>query len=325
MDPMSIPPSDDQAWHPMRLVSARTGLSPHVLRVWERRYAVVQPRRTVGGQRLYSDADIERLELLKRAADAGRNIGQLAPQSNDALRALVISDRQRRPPESDSTAESSRVEAIADDAVVNRCLDAVRVLEPAALEAELRRAAIRLPLVQFADEVLAPLLHRIGVLWTEGQLGPAQEHASSAVVRRVLDDIVRDCDPAPDALPIIVGTPVAQRHELGALLAAASAGAMGWRVIYLGMDLPASEIARAAELAPARTIALSIVHPAHDERLRADLEALAAGLPAGHSLILGGAAAPMYARRLQRPGVYAISSLVAFRELLLQIEAESRA
>jgi len=320
----SFPP-DTQAWHPVRLVSARTGLSPHVLRVWERRYGVVQPRRTAGGQRLYSDADIERLELLKRAADAGRNIGQLAKQSNDALRALVASDGQRRPPESERTVEPGRGEAISDDALVKRCLDAVLALEPVVLETELRRATILLPLAQFADDVLVPLLYGIGVLWTEGDLGPAQEHAASAVVRRVLDDIIRSCDPASDALPIIVATPAGQRHELGALLAAVSASSMGWRVIYLGMDLPASEIARAAELAPAKVIALSIVHPAPDERLRADLEVLAAALPAGHALILGGAAAPIYARKLQRPNVHAISSLAAFREMLLQIEAESRA
>ena len=54
-------------WHPMRLVVLRTGLSPDLLRSWEKRYGAVQPDRSPGGQRMYSAADVERLSLLARA------------------------------------------------------------------------------------------------------------------------------------------------------------------------------------------------------------------------------------------------------------------
>src|SRR5512141_2772591 len=64
--------------YPVRLVALRTGLTPHVLRAWERRYGVVSPARTEGGQRLYSDLDIERLRLLRRLTDRGHAIGRIA-------------------------------------------------------------------------------------------------------------------------------------------------------------------------------------------------------------------------------------------------------
>ena len=69
----------------MRVVTARTGLSPHVLRAWERRYEAVAPGRSAAGQRLYSDADVDRLALLLRATQAGRAIGQVVRIPVDEL------------------------------------------------------------------------------------------------------------------------------------------------------------------------------------------------------------------------------------------------
>ena len=79
--------------HPIRVVARRTGITLHVLRAWERRYAVVEPGRTEGGQRLYSDADIERLKLLRDAVASGRSISQVAPLGEAALAELVAQGR----------------------------------------------------------------------------------------------------------------------------------------------------------------------------------------------------------------------------------------
>lgn len=316
--------------HPMRLVVERTGLSPHVLRVWERRYGAVQPRRTRGGQRLYSDADILRLQLLHGATQAGRNIGQLVPLGNDALRALIATDMEHaasKPPAGATSSEERRADEPIPVAgqdgeearILERCLAAVNQLDPRILEAELRRASILLPLPQLTDDVVAPLLREIGVMWLEGRLGPAQEHTASAVVRRILDDIVHSFEPSPNASSIVVGTPARQLHELGALLAAASASALGWRVTYLGVDLPALEIARAAQLADAKVVALSIVYPANDPRLREELEALAAALPRGCQLVLGGSNAAGSARGLRARGVFIVDSLLELRRMLTRI------
>ncbi len=70
-------------------VSRLTGLSSHLLRMWERRYAVVTPQRSEGRNRLYSDADIAKLSLLKRLVDAGEPISTLAPLSLEQLQARL--------------------------------------------------------------------------------------------------------------------------------------------------------------------------------------------------------------------------------------------
>src|SRR5579872_1537362 len=78
--------------HPMRMVVLRTGLKPDVLRAWERRYGVVSPVRSEGGQRLYSDEDVERLSLLTRAVSGGRAISQVAKLPLRTLREIVEKD-----------------------------------------------------------------------------------------------------------------------------------------------------------------------------------------------------------------------------------------
>ena len=71
--------------HGIAVVERRTGISQHLLRAWERRYGVVEPERAAGGERLYSDADIERLRLVRLVSEAGRRVGQVAALSLDEL------------------------------------------------------------------------------------------------------------------------------------------------------------------------------------------------------------------------------------------------
>ena len=84
--------------HPIKVVVLRTGLSPHVIRVWEKRYGAVEPMRTPTNRRRYTDADIERLLLLQRATQIGRSIGQIAQLPTETLRNLVREDEAARLP-----------------------------------------------------------------------------------------------------------------------------------------------------------------------------------------------------------------------------------
>src|SRR5512136_2622191 len=78
-----------EAHHPIQLAARLTGLSTHVIRIWEQRYHAVEPKRTPTNHRLYSQRDIERLTLLRDVTRAGHNISQMARLSNDNLRALA--------------------------------------------------------------------------------------------------------------------------------------------------------------------------------------------------------------------------------------------
>lgn len=94
----------------------------------------------------------------------------------------------------------------------------------------------------------------------------------------------------PSAPHLIVTTSASQTHELGALIVAAAAVTEGWRVAYSGPNLPAEEIAAAAETLNAQAVALSIVHPPNDPHLVAELQLLRRSLPAEVVLLAGGRA-----------------------------------
>ena len=321
--------------HPIRLVAERTGLSPHVLRVWERRYRAVVPGRTEGRQRLYSDADISRLRLLAQAARAGRGIGQLARLSDSALERLVAEDARAgtiappwlqggssrfrlrlerpAPPPAAGTAGAAATHLVA------QCLDAVERMDAVALELALRRATLRLNVSTTIDLVVVPLLAEIGRCWQHGTVTPANEHLASSVIRRTLDWMIQGCAWEGPAPTMVAATPPRQRHELGAMMVAASAAAMGWRVVYLGPDLPIEDIAQAAQVAGARVVALSLVHPGDDRPLGRELVQLAEALPEGRVLLVGGAAAPSYFAPLRGRNTILLQDLPEFRTLLASL------
>lgn len=304
---MSKQPGDERPRHPIRVVARRTGLRPDVLRVWERRYGVVEPTRSAGGQRLYSDADIERLALLHRASAAGRAIGQIAALPSAELEALVAEDEAGRvragPRDEGAVAEHFEVAWLAACA-----------LAPARLEAALRHALFSLGGTTLIEGVLAPLLERLGEAWEAGQVTPAHEHAASAVVRRLLDLMTAELEPPEGAPVVVVATPSGELHEFGALLAGTTAAAAGWRVIYLGCDLSARDLAVAARETGARIVGLSVVQDRHPARVAEEISAVANALDGVASVVVGGRAA----RKLPNPEgmVETLSDLAAFRQLL---------
>jgi len=311
----------------MRIVTRRTGLSAHLLRAWERRYEVVKPSRSEGGRRLYSDADIERLRLLYRATLAGRSIGQVAELSTEALTALVRLDA-----EADAEAELANQGAQGSELItppatagyLADCLRSVERLDAPGLDATLRRAVVALPAAVLLDAVVVPLLERLGTRWREGTLRPVHGHLASAVLRRVLDRVIESASSPLGTANLVVATPAGQVHEFGALVVAAAAAAEGWRVTYLGADLPAEDIAEAAARTRARAAALSVVFPAGDAALGDELRRLRAALPKDVTLVVGGAAASAYSEVLNEIGAERLNDLEDFRAQLRTLRRARR-
>ncbi len=292
--------------HPVRVVANRSGLSPHVLRAWERRYGVVVPTRSEGGQRLYSDEDLERLTLLHGLTADGAAISQVARLPLAELRRLALARPAHEAATDGEDLAAARTAA----------LEAAQALDAARLRRMLERGAVVLGVPTLLEEVVGPLLVQIGELWHAGRMTIAQEHFATAVVRRMLGWIFEMAQPDTSAPVLLSATPEGQIHEGGALLAAATAAGAGWRVIYLGAALPAAEIARAAAGTAARVVALSLVYPAALPETAREIRALRAALPAGTILLVGGSAAPGYAEEIAEAGGQVIADLPGLRAAL---------
>lgn len=306
--------------HPIQVVSRRTGLSPDLLRAWERRYAVVAPGRSETGRRLYSDRDIDHLRLLQRAVRGGRRIGSVAQLDHAALTALVREDDLA---EASAPTREPAGPATGPHAFLEQSTRAVEKLDPKALEAVLMRSAMALGTLRFLDEVVAPLLRQIGERWLVGELTPGHEHAATAVVWRVLGTLANVADYGVGAPAVVVGTPAGQHHELGALLVAALASASGWRVIYLGPDLPAEDIASVARESRAMAVALSVIYPPDDASLEAEIHALRARLPPDVSVLVGGASAGAYEQAISAAGCVLVHDLNGLQQALADLTPQS--
>lgn len=296
---------------PMRLVVERTGLSADVLRAWERRYGVVTPGRSPGGQRWYSEADVARLRLLARAVEAGCTIGAVASLSDDDLAQLV-----RR--EEAAAVARTTPHALATQPHLADALSFVESLDQRALEQSLRQATMRLSIEELLDGVMIPLIRTVDEHWHRKLLTPAHEHLTTATVRRVLAWIIDQHEPAPDAPTILVTTPTGQWHELGAKLVAATAATIGWNVVYLGSNLPASVIVQAAKRRKVRAVALSIVYPEDDPQVDGELRSLREQLPEDVAIVVGGSGTPAYRPSLDAIGATVVSDLPSLRRWLQQ-------
>ncbi|MBE7503880.1 MAG: MerR family transcriptional regulator [Verrucomicrobiales bacterium] len=303
----------------MKSVAQRTGLSPHVIRVWERRYGAVEPGRTTTNRRLYSDAEVGRLALLGAATRAGHSIGTIARLPDDQLRALAGSGSVFARREPDGNGHGSAL--LPEDGLLAAALSGIRNLDGRTLEATLQRAGVELGAQGSLLRVVAPLVQRLGDLWHNGDLTAAQEHFATGVLRTHLAHLARPYALAEHAPGLLVATPAGQLHEMGALLAAAAAAGHGWRVTYLGTSLPAVEIAGGAVRSRARAVALSLVYPEDDPELGGQLEELRRLLPAGLPVLVGGRAAAAYGEALARADAQIVKDLVDFCRQLDEIRA----
>lgn len=292
-----------------------------MIRVWEKRYGAVEPNRTATNRRLYSTVEVERLRLLHAATHAGHSIGNIARLPDEKLRVLAGGDTS--PPARRKRNGKVQGRPQADD-FVEAALKAVRALDAGGLEGVLRRANLELGGQGLLQKMVAPLVCALGDRWQAGDLTTAHEHFASRVVQAYVTRLARPFTLNERAPGLLVATPAGQIHELGAVLVAAAAGGHGWRVCYVGANLPAAEIAGGAFRCGARAVALSIVYPMDDPDLPAELEALRQFLPTRMPILVGGRAAANYRPALDHIGAVVALSLADLYRFLDEVQSRPR-
>jgi DNA-binding transcriptional MerR regulator len=290
--------------YPIRAVAGKSGLSAHTIRAWEKRYGVLAPDRSDTNRRMYKEADIERLVLLRRAVAAGHSIGLIAGLSDEELRHLAGSSGSKDP------------EPVSTSDYLSQCRTAMLELDAEGFEAALGRGSAVLGIDGLLAEVVVPLLAELDRGWPAGTISISHEHLASVAFRTQLDRIRHSLQAPPNAPRLLVTTPSGQVHEMGALLVAISAGRDNWHVTYLGPNLPAEDIAQSARRTGAQAIALSIVHPAEDASLSVELRRLRATIGNNIPILVGGRAAEAYREVLSEVGATMGQDFGSMREAL---------
>ena len=301
--------------YPIKAVSQITGLSIHVIRAWEKRYNVVNPERTDTNRRLYSESDVEKLKLLSKASNTGYSIGNIAHYNIDELKKLM-GDEFHKKTVDEADDEHLYDLAHSSSVYLAKCINAIIELNAQDLEKELYKALVDLPQPKFLEELISPLLIKIGELWKNGEIRIVNEHVSTAIIRKILTSLI-DNNSIPQSAPtILIATPKGQLHELGALIIGVIASADGWNVIYMGPDLPGEEIAAAIDRLHPKIVALSIVYPSDDFTLDREMMKLKNLLNNGSRIIAGGRSAMAYEDSLKKMNAKIIPDLKGFRKEL---------
>ncbi len=269
--------------YPIRAVSKLTGISIDTLRAWERRYQVVTPQRDERG-RLFSEADVRRLKLLRAAVEQGHAIGQLASLSDEELQGLLASPMLA----ANETSTTKVVRSTKSTLELNAVMTAIERLDYAEVERELALMAAVLTPRELVHQVALPLMRQVGEAWHENKLGIAQEHMTSALLRNLLGALVPLHRHNAPQSKLLLATPSGEHHEFGILLTAMLTVGGGLGIVYLGTNLPAKEIVGAAQKTAPQAVILGSVGANGARTAIKEVQAIAHTLPAQIELWVGG-------------------------------------
>ena len=249
-------------------LSRRSGVSPELLRAWERRYGLLEPTRSTGGLRLYSATDLDRVRAMQQhlaeglaAAEAAALAAEAEPRADQAV-AFSPAAARRDLDASLSGFDEARAHAVLDELLRTAMLDSILC------------------------DVLIPFLRELGERWERGEITVAQEHFASSVLRGRLLGLARGWGRGIGPRVLLSCAP-GERHDLGLIAFGLALRARGFRILYLGADTPIESVAQTARAVRPHVVVISAVSAERFKEIARALRELATEYP----VYLGGAGA----------------------------------
>ena len=283
--------------------SKLTGLTPHVIRAWERRHNLVKPERGENRYRLYSDEDVLLFRYLKGEIDNGHSIGELAELGREELLA-----RSKM-----AALESNHVDP-PSDRLLSELLEAIQENDRVSFERKLNGAIAVIPFEEALQRFLLPLQERIGQLWHDGRIGTAQEHYATNQVKQKVFTAMNQLRVVDHGPKVVVSCPQDELHEIGAQIVAYLCTARGCRTHYLGANLPIDDLAQYCEQVRPSLTLLSLTIPMSQSETEALAKDLLNKVSPFSMVGVGGGGATPYA------GIFEQEKILVFQSLK-QLEA----
>ena len=299
----------------IKQAAIRTGVSVELLRAWERRYGVPAPGRTGSGYRLYGDADLAQIRLMRSLVESGWPPSQAAGEAASG-RPIAASERAvtpaggvpspsangglptTTPGDMSETAVGANGAALPPGSAGDRLnllrlqfVGAARALDERGLERALSEALVMLGTDDALEQFVLPAVAAIGRGWSEGELTVASEHAASGVVMRRLAAMYEAASTATGSVECVIGLPPGARHEIGAFAFAVTCKRAGLGVLYLGPDVPEDSWLAAAAEHPAAALVVGAVTPVEAAAAARVIAALKSSHP-DRIVAVGGGAGP---------------------------------
>lgn len=254
-----------------------SGIKAHTIRIWEKRYRLIEPDRTPANVRFYSDNDLKKIINVSLLNNNGIKISQIADLSHDQLIEKVFELSQKK---------------TSDDLYINQMIVSMIDLDEELFEAMLAKLQQTFGMERAIAEVIYPFLDRIGILWQTGNITPAQEHFVSNLVRQKIIVAIDSLPlPSKSAKSAVLFLPEHELHELGLLYCHYVLRKAGLRVIYLGQMVPYEDLRSIGESLRPHMFVTSMIAERPPKELQNYFNTLCKDFPGSMVIATGGAVA----------------------------------
>ncbi|MBS2211462.1 MerR family transcriptional regulator [Carboxylicivirga mesophila] len=263
------------AFYSIKDLEKISGIKAHTIRIWERRYNLIEPQRTSTNIRYYDDDDLKRILNVSILNQNGYKISKIADMTEEQLRERVI----------DLCLDTRNT-----DVQIESLLVAMLEMDESKFTNVLTNSIIKLGFEATVEVILFPFLDRIGILWQAGTINPAQEHFISNLIRQKLivaiDNEMQNFIPKADKT-IVFFLPENELHEIGLLFYSLIARKEGFSVIYLGASVPVEDLKVVFDVRKADAMFTSFVSAGKKEDIEAVMKGIEERVPAVTSFVTG--------------------------------------
>lgn len=282
-----------------------SGIKAHTIRIWEKRFDIIQPKRTQTNIRFYSDEDLKRLLNISMLNASGIKISHLANFNDSELETKVIELSQ-----TDNQEETSIKKLVL--ATINFNEDLFENI----LSDSINDTGIE----NTISEILFPFFQQVGILWQVGSISPAQEHFISNLVRQKLFVAI---DSVSSNLPkgakkVVFFLREGEFHDLSILFYNYIAKKNGIKTLFLGQNLPYSDLEKVVNDYSADAIVTSFIAPEKEGQIKAYLSRLEKSFKSIEIFITG---LQLKQNDITIPvGLSVFSSSATFKDLLVHLK-----
>jgi MerR family transcriptional regulator, light-induced transcriptional regulator len=249
-----------------RAVVQRTGVPADTFRAWERRYSVPRPTRTAGNQRLYSERDVAVVGWLRDRTKEGLTISQAV--------ALLRLDEDSGSNDDRFTRQTSGGDGVRLGPIRERVVEALTAFDGGAAERVIEEAMVLAGVDDVCRHVIEAGLVEIGERWQRGELGVGVEHFASCFALRKAAALFNLSQPESGRGPIVAACVEGELNEVGLLLRSLFLSRHGFRIVYLGADLPCADLVGVVREVGSPVVLLLATTEPLVERLAATVRAL---------------------------------------------------
>lgn len=243
-----------------------TGIKAHTLRMWEKRYGVIEPKRTETNIRYYDDEELKKVLNIAILNNYGIKISKIVGLTAKELHDKVIEIGN---------------EEVSEGVQVESLVVAMVEMDEARFEKILANCTIRLGFEQTMMKVIYPFFRKVGILWQTGAINPAQEHFISNLIRQKLIVAIdsQGMMTKADSKRFLLFLPEGELHEMGLLFYSYLIQKAGHKVIYLGQSVPITSVIAVNATNPADFILTSVLSLGTTEAINELMERLLESFP----------------------------------------------